>query len=306
MERRKEDRSLLILILLSVVTCGIYGIIFYWNMYRDINVVCREKENDDSQQSPNYLIACLLSLITCGIYHYYWLYKQGNRMQRVGKEYGIVIEENGTTYLLWGLIGVLLFGVGPLVAMYFMIKNLNRLCMCFNQDYVDNVPRYGAQGSDQRDYGYIDQNDFSGGNQMNNNYQNNNYQNNNYQNGNYQNIYDNVTRGTEGETIGLKSGMLVCTKGSMNGAQIPLQNHEIVTIGRDSAVCNLVLTDMDVSRRHCTVQYSSSENCYYVTDYSSLGVRINGYQRMEKNVLTKCERGTRLLLGEGKNEILLQ
>lgn len=292
MERRKEDRSLLILILLSVVTCGIYGIIFYWNMYRDINVVCREKENDDSQQSPNYLIACLLTLITCGIYHYYWLYKQGNRMQRVGKEYGIVIEENGTTYLLWGLIGVLLFGVGPLVAMYFMIKNLNRLCTCFNQDYVDNVPqRYVSQGSDQPDYGYLEQNDFSGGNQRNNNYQND---------------YDNVTRGTESETIGLKPGMLVCTKGFMNGAQIPLQNHEIVTIGRDSAVCNIVLTDMDVSRRHCTVQFSSSENCYYVTDYSSLGVRINGYQRMEKNVLTKCERGTKILLGEGKNEFLLQ
>lgn len=297
MERRKEDRSFLMLILLSIVTCGIYGIIFYWNLFQDINVVCRPKENDDSQQSPNYLIAFLLSIITCGIYFYYWYYKQGNRMQRVGHEYGIVIEENGTTYLLWALLGTLLFGIGPLVVMYLIIKNVNRLSVCFNREYVD-----GNAGGYSGRYG---QNYYAGQNQS---YgyenQNNAFEQEIGREEHFQNNNDGVTYGTP--TIGLKQGTLVCTRGMMKGAQIPLQDREVVTIGRDSAVCNLILTDMDISRRHCTVQFSSSENCYYVTDYSSLGVSINGGKKLEKHVLTKCEKGTKILLGEGSNEFLLQ
>lgn len=297
MERRKEDRSFWLLLLLSFVTCGIYGLIFYWNLFRDINVVCRPKESDDSQQSPNYLIACLLSIVTCGIYFYYWYYKQGNRMQRAGREYGIEIDENGTTYLLWGLVGTLLLGVGHLFVMYFLIKNTNRLSICFNREYIDGGAQRYSGGYDRnyyensnRNYGYGDQSDA--------------FQNGNNGGNHFRNDYGNMDYDIP--TIGLRQGMLVCTRGMMSGAQIPVQDRETVTIGRDSTACNLILTDMDISRRHCTVQFSGSENCYYVTDYSSFGVVVNGIQKLEKNVMTKCEKGTRILLGEGSNEFLLQ
>lgn len=293
MERKKEDRSLLIMILLSMVTCGIYGIIFYWNMFNDINTVCRVKERDDSENTPNYLIYVLLCLVTCGIYGFYWTYKQGNRMQRVGEAYGLRIEENGTSLLIWKLFGSLLCGVGYFVAEYFLIRNVNRLCIAYNQEYVGDSygpgSYQGAPGGQQ-----------PGGGSYNNNFSGNGTP-------GYGQSYDDRTyANTQGATVGVKPGMLVCTLGELNGAQIPIQDREIVTIGRDSSMCNLVLSDMDISRRHCTVQLMSAEECYYVTDYSSLGVMLNGYEKLEKNVTTKCPRGSRILLGNGNNEFLLQ
>lgn len=292
MERKKEDRSLLILILLSAVTCGIYGLIFYWNMFKDINTVCRVKERDNSENTPNYLIYILLCFITCGIYGFYWTYKQGNRIQRVGESYGLRIEENGTSLLLWQLFGTLLCGVGYFVATYFLIRNVNRLCAGYNQEYVYDVENSG--GYYQNDPGRSSGGTYDqslAGDGMNS----------------YEQPYGDMTyASTQGATIGVRSGMLVCTLGELMGAEIPIKDREIVTIGRDGTICNLVLGDMDVSRRHCTVQFMSNEDCYYVTDYSSLGVKLNEYQRMERNVTTRCPRGSKILLGNGNNEFLLQ
>jgi hypothetical protein len=64
-----KRRSLLTLILLSFITCGIYGIVFWYNYSDDMNKVC----NGDGKQTQNYLIVFLLSFITCGIYPIVWL-----------------------------------------------------------------------------------------------------------------------------------------------------------------------------------------------------------------------------------------
>ena len=87
MERKKEDRSLLIYILLSVVTCGIYGLIFMWSFTNDLNDVSSAKD-PDGWRSPNFIIVILLTIVTCGIYSWYWLYKVGNTIQRSGDDYG--------------------------------------------------------------------------------------------------------------------------------------------------------------------------------------------------------------------------
>ena len=47
--------------------------------------------------------------------------------------YGLSFQENGTTILLWYLIGLLLCGIGPYVAMHFLIKNTNAICDAYNR-----------------------------------------------------------------------------------------------------------------------------------------------------------------------------
>lgn len=37
----KTDRSFWTVLLLSIITCGIYGIVFWYNYTEDVNVVCR-------------------------------------------------------------------------------------------------------------------------------------------------------------------------------------------------------------------------------------------------------------------------
>jgi drug/metabolite transporter (DMT)-like permease len=115
------------LIILSIVTLGIYGIVFWWGYVKDINRVCH-----DGEDSPNYIVVLLLSFITCGIYSLYWHYKQGNRLQAAAPQYNLSFQENGTSVLLWMVLGSCLCGVGAFVAMYILIKNLNAIGMVYN------------------------------------------------------------------------------------------------------------------------------------------------------------------------------
>ena len=129
--RMKTDRSLVMYILLSIITCGIYSYYFLYTMARDANVICSE----DGQKTGGLLAFILLSWITCGLYAVYWYYSLGNRLAANAPRYGLSFQENGTTILLWYLVGLLLCGLGPWVAMHILIKNMNSLCMAYNQKY---------------------------------------------------------------------------------------------------------------------------------------------------------------------------
>lgn len=129
--RMKTDRSLLAYILLSLITCGIYGYYFLYTMARDANVICSE----DGKKTGGLLAFILLSFVTCGFYAIYWYYNLGNRLAENAPRYGMNFQENGTTILLWYLVGALLCGIGPFVAMHILIKNMNSLSVAYNQKY---------------------------------------------------------------------------------------------------------------------------------------------------------------------------
>lgn len=124
----KTDRSVIGWLLLSIVTCGIYSYYFLYCLARDINVMCQ----DDGDSTPGLAAFILLSFVTCGFYAYYWYYKIGNRLQANAPRYGLMFQENGTTVLMWQIIGVLLCGLGPIFAMNIIIKNTNALATVYN------------------------------------------------------------------------------------------------------------------------------------------------------------------------------
>ena len=294
MERKKEDRSLLIYVLLSIVTCGIYSIIFMWKFIEDLNEVSSRKDSQ-SWRSPNYLIVLLLGVVTCGVYSLYWLYKVGNTMQRAGEDYGERIDENGTTLLLWTILSSWIFGLGIFITWHLMFKNMNTICRRYNEEFID---RYAYEQGNSDGWHDVDPNE---GNRA------VNLKKSPSQGGYSVDMPESEeTTQMQGLTIGVGHGAIICTKGSMQGAEINILDGEMVTIGRDGAASNLILPDRDISRRHCTVQFNAAENCYYVTDYSSLGTQMNGSVRLEKEMPTRCSRGTRLMLGQGNNEFILQ
>ncbi len=130
MQPLKQDRNFLLLILLSAVTCGIYGIYYWYKFVEDLNTL----GEGDGEESPNYVVV-LLSIVTCGIYNFIWYYKQGNRMQKIGQRNGVQIDENGTSLLLWLLVGSLVCGVGALISTYMMTRNMNKLCTAYNAQF---------------------------------------------------------------------------------------------------------------------------------------------------------------------------
>lgn len=122
------DRSLFVWAALSIVTCGIYQWYFIYKLAQDLNRMCE----GDGDETPGLLAFILLSLVTCGLYSYWWEYKIGNRLQRNAPRFGLTFQENGTTILLWHIVGVVLCCLGPFIAMNIVIKNTNALAMAYN------------------------------------------------------------------------------------------------------------------------------------------------------------------------------
>lgn len=124
----KTDRGVIGWLLLSIVTCGIYSYYFLYCLARDINVMCQ----DDGDSTPGLAAFILLSFVTCGFYAPYWYYKIGNRLQANAPRYGLMFQENGTTVLMWQIVGALLCGLGPIFAMNIIIKNTNAMATAYN------------------------------------------------------------------------------------------------------------------------------------------------------------------------------
>ncbi len=139
-ERLTDNRSLPAYILLSLITCGIYGWYFVYKMAHDVNVACA----GDGDETGGLVKYILLNLVTCGIYGLYWEYKLGNRLAQNAPRYGLKFAENGTTVLLWAAIGYLgylactgivflaVFLAAGWYAMYILIKNTNAVCAAYN------------------------------------------------------------------------------------------------------------------------------------------------------------------------------
>ena len=124
-----ENRDFVLYVILTIITCGIYGLVFLYSMIQDVNTVC----DGDGEHTRGLMGLILLSLVTCGIYSFYWYYCLGNRLAKNAPRYGMSFQENGTTVLLWMVIGSLLCGLGSWVANYIIIKNCNQLCAAYNR-----------------------------------------------------------------------------------------------------------------------------------------------------------------------------
>lgn len=110
-----QQRNLAVCIILSLVTCGIYGLIWLYWLNEDTNTV----SNEPNPTSGGIVI--LLSIVTCGIYGIYWAYKQGQKLDRANEMRGMTKSDRGVIYLL-----LCIFGLG-IVAYALMQDELNTL-----------------------------------------------------------------------------------------------------------------------------------------------------------------------------------
>ena len=89
------ERDLVRAIILSIITCGIYSIIWFISLTNDVNKASGN-END-----TNGGLSFLLSLVTCGIYGHYWAYKMGEKRDAMTGEKAF----SNILYLVLSLFG---------------------------------------------------------------------------------------------------------------------------------------------------------------------------------------------------------
>lgn len=110
-----ERRNIAVCIVLTLVTCGIYGIYWIVCLTNDVNTV----SGDVNGTSGGMVV--LLTIVTCGIYGIYWAYKLGEKLDFTKNNRGIPSSNSGVLYLILQIFG---FGI---IAYALMQNELNKL-----------------------------------------------------------------------------------------------------------------------------------------------------------------------------------
>ena len=95
-----QRREIALAIVLSLVTCGIYGIYWFIKITDDAKLAA----DDTNFQSGG--VAFLLTLVTFGIYGIYWAYKMGELMKTAQQKHNLPVKDNAVLYLVLALIGL--------------------------------------------------------------------------------------------------------------------------------------------------------------------------------------------------------
>lgn len=121
-----EKRKLWKLLLFTIPTLGIYNIYFWFRFTQDLNEM-----NRTEKKMKNYFLVLFLSIITFGIYRWVWLFYIEDRLQLTGEELDIKIHPGpGLTLFFWTFGKFIL--IGPIIADFFIIRNMNRLAKEYN------------------------------------------------------------------------------------------------------------------------------------------------------------------------------
>lgn len=125
----KTKRGLLKYIILSIVTLGIYHLVFMSSISNDVNIICSRY---DGKKTMHYcLLAFIVAPITIGIAYFVWAHKIskriGNEIIRRGISYNFGAED----YWLWNVLGTLII-VGPYIYLHKLSKAMNLLSENYN------------------------------------------------------------------------------------------------------------------------------------------------------------------------------
>ncbi len=95
-----QQRNIVLCVILSLVTCGIYGLVWFFNIVSDLNAAA--PASDD--QTPG--IVLLLTIVTCGIYGLIWLYRAGEKVDQIRANNGEAPSSSNILYLVLGIFGL--------------------------------------------------------------------------------------------------------------------------------------------------------------------------------------------------------
>lgn len=108
------QRNIALCIILSIITCGIYGLYWLVCLSDDTNTVAGE-------EGTSGVMVLVLTLVTCGIYGWYWAYMQGQKIDAAKNAKGFPSSNSGILYL------ILFFVSGGIIAYAIMQNELNKL-----------------------------------------------------------------------------------------------------------------------------------------------------------------------------------
>ncbi|BAM47544.1 DUF4234 domain-containing protein [Amphibacillus xylanus] len=94
-----KNRNVGVVIILSLITCGLYNIYWMYAITEEISYLI-----DDRSFRGGKVI--LFSLITCGIYTFFWYYTVGSKLMIAQRNHNKMVKDNSIIYLILAIFGL--------------------------------------------------------------------------------------------------------------------------------------------------------------------------------------------------------
>ena len=125
----KTNRGMVKLLLLGLITFGIYPLVFYSNLSTDINIIAARY---DGKKTMHFcLLLFIVAPLTLGIAAIVWSHRI---CARIGNELcrrGIAYRFGAGSFWGWNVLGSLIF-VGPFIFLHKLCKAMNLLSADYN------------------------------------------------------------------------------------------------------------------------------------------------------------------------------
>ena len=124
----KTDRSMWKLLLFSILTLGIYSIIFFIPFSFDLEKIAPRREKE---KTMNYLWAFILAYFTVSLVLVVWHYQVAAHVEDALKRRDINYDFGTESFWIWYVAGSF-FLVGPMVYFFKLCRAMNLLCEHYN------------------------------------------------------------------------------------------------------------------------------------------------------------------------------
>ena len=121
--KNMKERSLVAYYIFSILTLGIYSLVFWGKYAKDVNDLCE----GDGKKTMKFKYVVLLSIITVGIFGLVWRCKLANRLKDNAERYDLKFSEGGALVVIFSILGLVLGD-------FILIKNFNKMAKAYN-DY---------------------------------------------------------------------------------------------------------------------------------------------------------------------------
>ncbi len=128
----QTNRSMWKLMLLSIVTCGIYGIVFFIPFTFDLERVSPAR---GGKKPMNYVFAYLLSMFTFTLVLMVWHYQIAEKVEEALTRRNIDCDFGTSAFWGWYFFGSFIL-IGPFVYFHKLCKAMNLLCEDYNKNPV--------------------------------------------------------------------------------------------------------------------------------------------------------------------------
>ena len=129
-EKLKTNRKMWKLMLFSILTLGLYTIVFFIPFSFDIDKVAPRR---DGNRTMNFVFAYILALFTFNIVMDVWHYQIADRVEEALSKRNITYDFGTGDFWGWFVFGSLIL-VGPFVYFHKLCKAMNLLCESYNEN----------------------------------------------------------------------------------------------------------------------------------------------------------------------------